>query len=411
MANEWQPNISKKIFITGGDDVQSNTLATYLAENATEVSITTLDLSTLQTPLTPGRHTIKVKAKGSGYYVDSAFSQVYYDVYQQLSAPATVTISDSTLSWAAVTNATSYSVYDVISGTPALISSELSTTSLNLSSISGLSVGQHTFKVKAIGSGYYTDSDLSTASANYTKYQQLSAPQITISGTTLSWSTIADAASYTLYKTVGGAQSVAASGISSSATSYDFSSVISTAGVYDLQLKAIGNGYYTDSQLSNTVGYITTPTTSITGDTLSISSIPDVESYGIYVNGQKRDTLYVDNIILKITPDLSAVSGGEFDFEYSFDNSTWSSVSCPYDTEIMTTLNSTTGNLYIRNPIWTGAGYGTETCDSARYNSSTTSMPETPTYSTGTDFLNSTAHITIPQNGKVYLAIYMAYEL
>lgn len=74
MANEWQPNISKKIFITGGDDVQSNTLATYLAENATEVSITTLDLSTLQTPLTPGRHTIKVKAKGSGYYVDSAFS-------------------------------------------------------------------------------------------------------------------------------------------------------------------------------------------------------------------------------------------------------------------------------------------------------------------------------------------------
>ena len=192
MANEWQPNISKKIFIIGGDDVQSNTLATYLAENAAEVQYTPFDLSSLQ--LGAGAHTIKVKAKASGYQ-DSEFSNsITYPIYVQLDTPV-CSLSGDTLSWSAISNAASYTLYvdNAVSQTG------ITALTFDLSTLTSLSATAHTVQLKAIGTGYYTDSSLSN-SVSYTPMEQLSTPSnVSISGTDVSFDEVENAESYEFF--------------------------------------------------------------------------------------------------------------------------------------------------------------------------------------------------------------------
>ena len=199
MANTWQPNISKKIFITGGDDVQNNTLATYLSENASEVSTTMFNLASLQTPLSVGSHTIRVKAKAAGY-VDSAFSNsLIYAVYVQLDTPIVV-LSGSTLSVTAVSHANGFEVYanDVLQTTRPFVLG----TSFNLDTLN-LPTGTYTIKVRcvdnAIGS-YYTPSEFATASNSYVVLPQLDAPtNVSVSGTDATFDEVSNAESYEFF--------------------------------------------------------------------------------------------------------------------------------------------------------------------------------------------------------------------
>ena len=157
MANEWQNNNFKTIVFpsNAGTDSQSEELINYLSENATPSALTSVDLAALD--LSAGQHTIKVKATATGY-ADSDFSNsVTYSVYEQLAAPV-CSISGNTLSWAAISNAASYTLYvdDVSTQTG------LTGTSFDLSTLS-LAEGTYSIQLQAIGSGYYTNSDLSVA--------------------------------------------------------------------------------------------------------------------------------------------------------------------------------------------------------------------------------------------------------
>ena len=157
MANEWQNNNFKTIVFpsNAGTDSQSEELINYLSENATPSALTSVDLAALD--LSAGQHTIKVKATATGY-ADSDFSNsVTYSVYEKLAAPV-CSISGNTLSWAAISNVTSYTLYvDSVS-----TQTGLAGTSFDLSTLS-LAEGTYSIQLQAIGSGYYTNSDLSVA--------------------------------------------------------------------------------------------------------------------------------------------------------------------------------------------------------------------------------------------------------
>ena len=237
--------------------------------------MTTFDLPSLR--LSAGSHTIKVKAKATHLLTSEFSNAVTYDVYVQLNAPV-LSLSGDIVSWVAIPNASSYTLYVDGSSYQTLIS----TTSADLSS---LSLGEHSIQVRAIGSGYYTDSELSTA-ITYTKYQQLSAPVISLNVSTLSWSAISNASSYTLY--VDG--DVAQTGITS--LTFDLSTLTSLSPTaHTVQLKAIGSGYYTDSNFSNSVSYspmsqLATPqNVSVSGTSATFDEVQNATSYEFIADG------------------------------------------------------------------------------------------------------------------------------
>lgn len=193
MANEWQNENFKAILFgdNAGTDAQNAQLIGYLSENADPSSVTPFDLTTLS--LSVGAHTIKVKATAAGY-ADSDFSNsVTYEVYEQLATPA-ISISGDTLSWAAISHAASYTVY--ADGSPA--QTGVTGTSFDLTTLS-LAQGNHSIQLKAIGSGYYTDSELSTA-ASYNVLPQLAAPtNVSVSDTIATFDPVTNAETYEFF--------------------------------------------------------------------------------------------------------------------------------------------------------------------------------------------------------------------
>lgn len=124
------------------------------------VKVTLTSLSGYNSLTKGSTYSMTVKAKANGYKTSAASAAVKYTVpIPQLSTP-TLSVSETTISWTAVANATSYEIY-VDNSSYETVSSSMSyydlTTSLKWSS---LSVGTHIVKVRAKASGY-TDSAFS----------------------------------------------------------------------------------------------------------------------------------------------------------------------------------------------------------------------------------------------------------
>ena len=298
--------------------------------------MTTFDLSSLR--LSAGSHTIKVKAKATHLLTSEFSNAVTYDVYVQLNAPV-LSLSGDIVSWVAIPNASSYTLYVDGSSYQTLIS----TTSADLSS---LSLGEHSIQVRAIGSGYYTDSELSTA-VTYTKYQQLSAPVISLSTSTLSWSAVSNASSYTLYVD----SAVAQTGITS--LTFDLSTLTSLSPTaHTIQLKAIGSGYYTDSVLSNSVSYTPAPqlsapqNVSVSGTSATFDEVQNATSYEFIADGTTSIGTYAlpsYTIILtnnsSVCPQLNYANDSGVD--YSTNNGEWETLGTgAYDTSSTITLTN-----------------------------------------------------------------------
>lgn len=119
---------------------------------------------------------------------------------------------------------------------------------LDLSTI-GLPEGTHSIQMKLSG-GDKRDSALSNA-VTYVQYQQLTAPVINLSGDILTWSAVPNASSYKLY-----ADNIDKGTVTSG---IDLTTLQLAVGTHTIQVMAIGSGYYTDSDKSNSVSYTVQP--------------------------------------------------------------------------------------------------------------------------------------------------------
>lgn len=134
---------------------------------------TTYDLTNLN--LSAGNYAITVVAEAEGFTDSDVSNSVNYTVQAQLAAPTIAMNADGkTLEITDVADATSYDVY--VDGTlKTNVASVPNTTTFDLSTLSDISDGSHTVKVKAKASGY-NDSEFSNE-VSYTK-----APAPTYSG-------------------------------------------------------------------------------------------------------------------------------------------------------------------------------------------------------------------------------------
>lgn len=126
---------------------------------------TTYDLTNLN--LSAGNYAITVVAEAEGFTDSDASNSVNYTVQAQLAAPAIAMNADGkTLEITDVTNATSYDMY--VDGTlKTNVASAPNTTTFDLSTLSDITDGAHTVKVKAKADGY-RDSEFSNE-VSYTK--------------------------------------------------------------------------------------------------------------------------------------------------------------------------------------------------------------------------------------------------
>ena len=135
------------------------------ATQSKSVTETSINLSAWLTEA--GTYSLTVKASGYGYIMSEESAAVAYTIQNKLATPTIAMNADGkTLEITDVANATSYDVY--VDGTMKTnVASVPSTTTFDLSTLSDITDGAHTVKVKAKASGY-NDSEFSNE-VSYTK--------------------------------------------------------------------------------------------------------------------------------------------------------------------------------------------------------------------------------------------------
>ncbi len=155
----------------------------------------------------------------------------------------------------------------------------------------------------------------------WSSIQQLDTPVCSISGDTLSWTAISNASSYTLYVDGTSAQT----GLTG--TSFDLSTLSLAADTYSIQLKAIGTGSYSDSELSTAVSYEALPqlaapqNVSVSGTEASFDEAENAESYEFFVDGTSIGEYEVPSVTLIDFTITHLVNAKHFQAE---DGMTWS---------------------------------------------------------------------------------------
>lgn len=178
----------------------------------------------------------------------------YDDARVVLSAPV-LTISGTTVSWAAVEHADKYGVYITsASSGETVVLATISTTSYDLSS---LAVGTYNIYVSAasLDIDNYLPSD-NSAPVQYSKTVQLAAPaNVSINGYVISWSSVENNSGYrVVYRKVSGDGSIyqtydAAQNVTQHTVS------VTTGGEYSISVITLGTGNYTNSEESACVNY------------------------------------------------------------------------------------------------------------------------------------------------------------
>lgn len=228
-----------------------------------------------------------------------------YPQYIKLDTPV-IQLTNSVVSWGAISNASSYNLY--INST--YVVEHISTTSFDLSTAL-TAAGAYAITVKAIGSGQYVDSDLSNE-VTYEIYQQLTTPWAVMrdDGHTFVFTVVANASSYTLYAD----NNVLQTGISGASSYIDLLQFTSLSlGPHSMQIQAVGTGYYTNSSLSTAVTYtkteiLATPVITISGDILSWSAINNASSYQIFADSSPIQSV-ASNVTSYDLSQLTLVAG------------------------------------------------------------------------------------------------------
>lgn len=292
----WVNEAYCTITITGGTDVTNTALIEWLEQHATQQisSSTEFDLSTLS--LSVGAHTIRVKAKATGYRDSNFSTSVSYPIYEQLTTPIAV-VSGSRLSVSAVAHANGFEVYanDVYKTTrPFALGTNFDLDTLNLAT------GTYTIKVRCIDNttgSYYTPSEMVTA-GTYTVLPQLDAPtNVSVSGTDATFDEVTNAESYEFFvdgTSIGTYTPPSAQYIVTVSPGYD--------GAYMLY-----DGQGADASFLGEVGgYATTSVTVTSGYLYITGGNPSADSYNHTGTLSGGVTLVTNNIPTGV---LYAVSG------------------------------------------------------------------------------------------------------
>ncbi|MBQ8248129.1 MAG: leucine-rich repeat protein [Lachnospiraceae bacterium] len=213
---------------------------------ATAVSVTTVDLSSLN--LSAGTHSVTVSAQASGYVSSGESNSVIYTVtgssaVTTLDAP-TISLSGSTLTISPIDNATNYAVY--ANGN---IATTISNTTLDLSTLN-FSDGSYIITVKAQSPNYNPSAASNSVTylvSNSTPTPTLNSPTISLSGDTLTISSVANATSYDIY-----VDGIAKASVTS--TTFNLYTLGLEVGSYTITVKSKADGYES-SALSNSVTY------------------------------------------------------------------------------------------------------------------------------------------------------------
>ena len=255
---EWSPVTGTKTYALGYK-LTSASSYTYILTESTSATITGLTANTAYNVLVQSR-----EATDATNYDESAYSSALTaTTLTPLSAPtgltsSSVTSSSATISWTAVTNASSYQItYTPSGGTSTTVTS--ATNSVALTNLSGAT--SYSVEVVAVGDGTtYMDSSSSSA-LSFTTLQKLATPTglkvtndaviTTTAKQTITWNTVANATGYKLeYK-----QSTSTTWGSVTRTAPPVIFPNRTRNVsYDHRVTALGDGTtYEDSDTSSVV--------------------------------------------------------------------------------------------------------------------------------------------------------------
>lgn len=251
-------------------------------------------------------NTYKVSATGSGYY-ESAQLSISTSNPSKLATPTGLafayTVSDTTLTWNAVTNATSYKVWR---GSTLL---ESGNTSRSYTDTSGGAGKSYTYYVAAVASGYYDSAQASKTSSNKQRFAKPTGltASYTKTSTTISWSAVTSPANATVYNVWRGSTSLGSVTSSASTISYTDSSSYGASGKsYTYYVTAAETGSYYESakasiKTSNpatlatptgiTAGYTETSTT------ISWNGVTNATSYKVYRGTSSSFTPSSSNLV------------------------------------------------------------------------------------------------------------------
>ena len=226
------------------------------------------NLATLNLPY--GEYLVQVRALGDGVnHVDSPLSAAITFEYTEetdlpaLPAPTGLAIvgtpaAENVLTWNAVSGSMGYMLYV---GGARVTTDYILTNSFDLATLN-LADGIHQIQVRAIGDYVAYSSSALSAAINFVvgdvQIVPLPAPtNLVITGTTLTWNTVANAVGYTVYVDE---TSVITTPLT--VTSFNLAPLDLPVGTHPVQVRAIGdNVAYTDSLLSVAVNFTVTDET------------------------------------------------------------------------------------------------------------------------------------------------------
>ena len=259
----------------------------------------------------------------------SANGNIVITASAALEAPAapTITLTGSTISWAAVTGATGYRI---IATADVAKQTDTTSTSFDLSTWSDLTAGTWTVQVLSTNGTVYSDS---SNTVTYTVQNKLATPTIAIEGDTLKITDVENAQRYKIYAngelktTITKAKLAAPTTVNLNGNVLTWNNVannsgyeilyrrtdgsgeiyqtdivetnvtqhtltVTTAGTYSVTIVTLGTGSYTDSEESAAVTYtvqaqLAAPTIAMNADgkTLEITDVENATSYDVYVDG------------------------------------------------------------------------------------------------------------------------------
>ncbi|QSO51165.1 hypothetical protein JZ785_20255 [Alicyclobacillus curvatus] len=247
-----------------------------------------------------GTYDFTVQATGVGTnFANSNLSAKQSVTLTALAQPTLTSVKGTTVSWNAVTNATSYmvTVYDATTGKQ-VSGFSTSDTSADLAK-QGLQSGSYFVTVTAQdGSGAYRNSPESTSTKTQfgasgviaiTSNGALQSPTISQSGLQVSWSAVPNATEYTVAIQGTGSASWVNWTMSSSTPGFDLGSVGLASGTYNITVTAgAPDSNYTQSPASNRVAVIVTgpatPNPTLSGSTLSWQPVSGATSYQVQID-------------------------------------------------------------------------------------------------------------------------------
>lgn len=313
----------------------SNATAYKVYRGSTLLTSTLTSTSYTDTSAGAGKsYTYKVSATASGYY-ESGQRSISTSNPAKLNTPSglsySCTVSSTTITWNAVTNATAYRIYR---GTTLVASANTTTSYTDTSSAAGAGK-TNTYYVSATASGYYESAQASITTTNKPQFATPAGLTVTYtqSSTKITWNKVTSPAAATVYNVWRGSTSLGTVTSSASTISYTDGSANGATGTSNTYyVSAAGTSSYYESAKASiktnnpaTLGEPRKLTASHerTSTTLTWSSVTSATSYKIYDGAVSQSNLIgtVSSTQFTDTRSVACAGGGSITYNVVASNS------------------------------------------------------------------------------------------